>query len=109
MVFSLGCFQLLPQILVFPFQLVGDLEIYRGRCGISLATTGAVLLSQISDQLSQFPIFVLQWNDEIGRGSLFGRTGLTLTTHRPLTKAMIFRFQRLHALHRKVKSLDQFR
>ena len=31
MVFSLGCFQLLPQIQVFSFQLVGDLEIWRGR------------------------------------------------------------------------------
>ena len=109
MVFSLGCFQLLPQILIFSFQLVGDLEICRGRCWISLATTGAVLLSQISNQLPKFPILVLQWNDGIGRGSHFGRTGLTLANHRLLTKALIFRFQRLQGLHRKIKSLGQFR
>ena len=31
-VFSLGCFKLLPQILIFTFQLVGGLEICRERC-----------------------------------------------------------------------------
>ena len=66
-------------------------------------------MSQISDQLPQFPIIVLQLNDGIGRGSLFGRTGLTLDNHWLLTKAPIFRFQCLQALHRKVKSLGQFR
>ncbi len=105
MVFSLGCFPLLPKNLAFSFQLVGDLEICRGRCWNSLATTESVLWSQISDQLPQIPIIVLQWNDEIGRGSLFGRTGLTLANRRLLTKALIFRFQRLQALHRKVKAL----
>ncbi len=92
MVFSLECFQFLPKILIFSFQLVGDLEICRGRCWISLATTGSVLLSQITDPLLQFPIIVLQWNDEIGRGSLFGRTGSTLANNRLPTKALIFYF-----------------
>ena len=45
MFFSLGCFQLLPQILIFPFQLVDDLWISRRRYGIGLATTGSVLLT----------------------------------------------------------------
>ena len=73
----------------FSFQLVGGLEISRGRCEIISATTGTVLLSQISDPLPQFAIFVLQWNDGIGRGSLFGLTGLILANHRLLTKAPI--------------------